>query len=289
MRVSACVCAALALLLVPTLALALPPVWVVRDKDSTITLFGSVHLLPPGVDWRPPALKDALAQADDVWFEAPMDPAGQAQLSQAAQDHGYLKDGEHLLLMLSPKGRQRLDWAAKTLDLAIDQLDRMQPWYAELNVELAMFNKLGANSSDGVEKQLWAGLSPSAKRVAFETPAEQVGFFADAPTKEQVASLELTLKEIGDAQHDYQDLLKAWLAGDVDRLNKREVQPLRKAAPRLYARLVQQRNARWVQALEARLKGSGHTVVIVGTGHLVGPDGLPAQLRADGYEVTGPR
>ena len=266
-----------------------PPVWVVKDKDSTITLFGSVHLLPPGVNWRPPALTQALSSADDVWFETQMDTAGLAAATRAAQDHAYLPEGGHLLLLLSGKGRQRLDRAAKTLDLEIDQLDRMQPWYAELMIQASVFQKLGVQASDGVEEQLWSGLSPGAKRVALETPAEQVGFFADAPMKDQVASLEETLTEIDHAQRDYQDLLKAWLDGDVDRLNKHEVQPLRKAAPGLYARVVQQRNARWVEALLARLKGSGNTVVVVGMGHLVGPDGLPAQLRAHGYEVEGPR
>ena len=266
-----------------------PPVWVVKDKDSTITLFGSVHLLPPGVDWRPPALTQALGEADDVWFEAPMDQAGLAAASQAALAHAYLPDSGHLLLLLSPKGRVRLDRASKTLDLVIDQLDRMQPWFAELTIQLAIFQKLGVDSSDGVEQQLWAGLSPTARPVALETPAEQIGFFADAPQKDQVASLEETLKEVGAARQDYQDLLKAWLDGDVGRLNRHEVQPLRKSAPGLYARVVQQRNARWVQALLTRLQGSGHTVVIVGMGHLVGPDGLPAQLRAHGYVVEGPR
>ena len=289
MRLPACIAAVFVLVLAPVAAHALPPVWVLKDKDSTITLFGSVHLLPPGVDWRPPALKQALSNADDVWFEAPMDQEGQAAAMHAAETHAYLPEGEHLLLMLSPKGRDRLDRAAKTLDLLIDQLDRMQPWYAELVVQQAVFKKLGVDSSDGVELQLWAGISPKARRVALETPAEQVGFFADAPMKDQIASLEETLKEISSAQKDYQTLLQAWLDGDVKRLNKQEVQPLRKSAPGLYARVVQQRNARWVDALVTRLKGSGHTVVIVGMGHLVGPDGLPAQLRARGYEVDGPK
>ena len=31
------------------LAAAQPPVWTIHDKDSTIVLFGSVHVLPPGV------------------------------------------------------------------------------------------------------------------------------------------------------------------------------------------------------------------------------------------------
>lgn len=289
MRLFASMLAALGLVLAPAVASALPPVWVVKDKDSTITLFGSVHLLPPGVDWRPPALKAALAQADDVWFEAPMDSAGLLAATKAAQEHAFLPDGQHLLLMLSSKGRERLDRAAKTLDLEIDQLDRMQPWYAELVVQAAEFQKLGVQSSQGVEQQLWAGLPARARRVTLETPAQQVGFFADAPLKDQVASLEETLDEIGHARRDYQDLLSAWLDGDVGRLNRHEVQPLRKSSPGLYARVVQQRNARWVQALEERLKGSGDTVVVVGMGHLVGPDGLPAQLRAHGYKVEGPR
>jgi uncharacterized protein YbaP (TraB family) len=288
MRFLAPIAAALALILAPALAFALPPVWVVKEKDSTVTLFGSVHLLPPGVDWRPPALKTALADADDVWFEAPMDAEGLAAATKAAAEHAFLPEGQHLLLMLSPKGRKRLDRAGKTLDLAIDQLDRMQPWYAELVIQSAVFQKLGVQSSQGVEQQLWAGISPKAKRVTLETPAQQVGFFADAALTDQVASLEETLGEISHAQRDYQDLLSAWLDGDVSRLNRQEVQPLRKAAPGLYARVVQQRNARWLEALMARLKGSGNTVVVVGMGHLVGPDGLPAQLRAHGYQVKGP-
>jgi uncharacterized protein YbaP (TraB family) len=241
------------------------------------------------VDWRPPALKQALADTDEVWFEAPMDAAGLEAARKAAEQHAYLPDGQHLLLMLSSKGRERLDRAAKMLDLAIDQLDRLQPWYAELEIQSALFEKLGVDTSEGVEKQLWTGLAPTAKRVALETPAQQVGFFADAPLKDQVASLEETVKEVDHARRDYQDLLSAWLDGDVGRLNRHEVQPLRKATPGLYARVVQQRNARWVQALVERLKRPGQTVVVVGMGHLVGPDGVPAQLRALGYQVDGPR
>jgi len=276
------------LLLAPVPAAALPPVWQVKDKDSTVTLFGSVHLLPPGVDWRPQALKTAIAQADDVWFEAPMDAAGLAAATQAAQAHSLLPDDQRLLPLLSPAGRKRLAKAATSLGMTADQFDRVQPWYAELLVQSGVFQKLGVQSSQGVELQLWSGLPASARRVSLETGAEQVAFFAEAPIKDQLASLEQTLVEAQHADREYQQLLKAWLQGDVKTLDREEVQPLRKAAPGLYARVVQQRNARWTQALVARLKGSGNTVVIVGMGHLIGRDGLPAQLRARGYAVEGP-
>ncbi len=79
------------------------------------------------------------------------------------------------------------------------------------------------------------------------------------------------------------------MGGDLKTLDREVVAPLRKASPGLYETLVVQRNARWVKAISERMAGSGRTVVIVGMGHLIGPDGLPARLRALGYDVEGPR
>ena len=77
------------------------------------------------------------------------------------------------------------------------------------------------------------------------------------------------------------------MAGDVTAL-ERETQSLRSLSPALFQRLIVQRNAAWTATLNARLKGRGRTVVVVGAGHLVGEDGVPARLRALGYSVTGP-
>ena len=276
------------LLLAPAAALALPPVWVVHDQDSDVTLFGSVHLLPQGVDWRPPQLDQALAGANDVWFEAPMDAGSLSAATQTALQHAFLPEGQTLQPMLSAAGRERLAEAAKLVGVQVQQFDRLQPWYAELLISSAMYQEVGVKASDGVEQTLWATVPNTAARHAFETPQEQVGFFADAPLPDQVASLEETLKDLKDAKHDYQVLLKAWLAGDLKTLDREVVRPLRKTSPALFARLVDARNARWTESIVGRLHGSGHTVVVVGMGHLIGPGGLPALLRARGYQVDGP-
>ena len=289
MRSLACAAILLALVLTPATALALPPVWVVHDHDSTITLFGSVHLLPSGVDWRPAELDRALGAADDVWFEAPMDAGGQAQATQSALEHAFLPGGQTLPPMLSAAGRARLAKAAKALGVPVQQFDRLQPWYAELLISGAMYQQVGAKASDGVEETLWVQVPDTVTRHTLETPQEQVGFFAGADIKDQLASLEQSLKDLGHAKHDYDLLVKAWLGADLTTLDREVVRPLRKASPRLYERLVDQRNARWTDALVSRLNGSGHTLVIVGMGHLIGPGGLPALLRARGYQVDGPR
>ena len=280
---------ALALWLLPAAASALPPVWVVRDHDATLVMFGSVHVLPPGTDWRPPQLARALAGADQVWFEAPMDTAGQEEATRDAQAKAYLPEGQTLRPMLSSGGRKRLSDAARVLGAPVERFDPMQPWYAELLIQLGLFHLLGADRDAGVELQLWSGLAPAAKRVTLETPAEQIGFFADAPMNEQLASLEQTLKDVPHAKRDYDTLLKDWMAADTRGLVKEVIDPMKKDTPGLYDRLVRQRNARWVEAIDARLKEKGRTVMIVGMGHLIGPDGVPARLRAQGIEVDGPR
>ena len=118
------VAAALCLVL-PAQAWAKPPVWVVRDADSTIVLFGSVHLLPRDVDWRPQALTDALAKADDLWFEAPMDDASRLEAGRVALEKGFLPKGESLSKLLTRSDAARLKRVAAGLNVPLKDLDRL--------------------------------------------------------------------------------------------------------------------------------------------------------------------
>ena len=111
---------------------------------------------------------------------------------------------------------------------------------------------------------------------------------AAGPMPEQLASLRETLKEMEDQPDAFGVLVRAWATGDMTALDHEALEPIRNASPALFKRLVTDRNARWAQALDARLKGHGRTVVVVGVGHLIGPESLPARLRALGYSVTGP-
>ena len=46
------------------------------------------------------------------------------------------------------------------------------------------------------------------------------------------------------------------------------------------------RNRNWIPKLDALFRRTGHTFVVVGAAHLVGPDGLIAMLKAKGYQVV---
>jgi len=279
---------ALALVAAATAAQARPPVWVVRDADSEMVLFGSIHVLPPDLDWKPPALAKALASANDVWFELPIDPASNAETGQLAAQRGMLPAGQTLPALLSREGAARLARVTAAYGLPPGQIDRLQPWYAEVALAWLMLHKFGADAASGVEQQVSGQAPPGAVRRAFETPAEQIALFADAPLAEQTASLEQSLEEMEESPDQMAVLVRDWQAGDLAALDRDALEPLREASPALFARLITARNARWVAALKTRLEGRGKSVVVVGMGHMIGPDGLPAQLRALGYSVEGP-
>ncbi len=269
-------------------AAAKPPVWVIRDKDSTIVLFGSVHVLPAGLDWAPPALTDALAKADDLWFEIPITPETQEQASILAQALGPFPASDNLSNHLDPAQGQRLRRVADKLSLSTLALDRMRPWLAEVTISIAMDARMGASATDGVEARIEALAPPTAHRRAFETAAQQIGFLAGSPMETQVASLDETLNEIEDRPETYDKVVQDWQAGDVAALKIDALDPLLAAAPVLYQRLIVERNARWVRTIQRRLAGHGVTVMVVGAGHLIGPDGVPTMLRARGVTVEGP-
>ena len=267
-----------------TPASAEPAMWTIRDADSTIVLFGSIHLLPEDLDWRPDALDAALAAADDIWFETPTDGGESAML---ARQYGLLPAGDSLSAKLTPQGRERFERLAGRYGLSPAALDGVKPWLADLTFSIAALISEGAAPDAGVERTL-ADAAPQASKRYFETPAEQIGFLAGAPEAEQLLSLEETLRQLDDEPAMFRDLVHAWLAGDQKALEALGVTPVRSLSPVLYERLLAARNRRWVDTIAQRLAGTGRTVIVVGAGHLTGPDSVPALLRARGIAVEGP-
>ena len=97
-RVLAALLATLPLLAAPVAAE--PPVWTVRDADSTITLFGSVHLLPDGDDWRTKALDAAYEGADVIVLETDMETIRSAEMQRYLRAHAFNEDGVTLSSLL---------------------------------------------------------------------------------------------------------------------------------------------------------------------------------------------
>jgi uncharacterized protein YbaP (TraB family) len=269
-------------------AAAAPSVWVIRDADSTIVLFGSVHVLPKGLAWRPQPLDQAMASADDIWFEIPLDAYAAAEGAAEATRLSMLPPGQTLTPLLDPDSQKRLIKLAAAYKLNLADLDQLRPWMAEVRLSLAALENHKGLIAEGVEEQVNAATPRTAVRRAFETPVQQIDILAGDDLDTQLTSLKETLKELDRDPRAYDRMVAAWLRGDAKALVKEVIEPMQATTPNSYRSLVVNRNRAWIDAITKRLAGSGKTVMVVGAGHLIGPDGVPALLRARGIPVEGP-
>lgn len=267
---------------------AKPAIWTVQGPRGRIVLFGSFHQLPPGLDWRPPQLDQALTQADSLWFETDLDAVADVATDRLFDRAGRPGAPGRLWGDLTIDQRQRVETAAARLNLDLDSLSRLPPWRADLMLELALDARSGVRSGEGVEARLQAEAPPRLRRRALESVREQVSFLSGGATTDQVASLDLTARQALDDPDIDLRILNEWMTGDLAGLDRDALEPLARIAPAAHRRLVTDRNHRWARRLEALARRPGLAVVVVGAGHLTGPEGLPALLRARGLRVDGP-
>ena len=273
---------ALLLGLFATPALAHPALWVVKDADTTIYLFGTVHLLPNDTEWRFPALDRALANSQTLYVEITDDD--QANMTALVMRYGV--DLAHpLSSLLTPFDRGRLERAARLAKVpgGVAALDVMRPWLAALTLTVAPLRQAGLDPAAGVDKQLRAAMEKAGKPVqALETAEEQIRFLADMPQAMQLALLRSTLRDTDRAGVELKALIGAWKDGDDQAIARLENDLMRREEPALYQRLLVERNEAWAKRIAGMLQQPGTVFIAVGAAHLAGPDSVQAQLAKDG-------
>ena len=277
-------CAALAaVFLAASPAAADPAIWVVKDKDSTIYLLGTVHALKPDTVWRTPAIDKALTDSAELWVEVDTDDTAGMQ----ALIGRYGLDPAHpLSSKLTPEQLVRFRAAVTGLGADPANMEPLRPWLAGLTLSVAPLLKSGFDPKSGVEEKLKAAARESGKPIrTLETQEQQLRFFADLPPAVELQFLLSTLDDAQDAGPMLEGMITAWSAGDVETLGALLNDEMATNYPGLYDTLLVRRNKDWAVKIDTLLKGQGVTVIAVGAAHLAGPDSVQAQLAARGLKA----
>jgi len=261
-----------------------PALWVIKDADSTLYLFGSVHVLRPTTGWASPRVNAAFDSATDVWFEI-TNPEDQAAMMPLIQQYG-LSPQTPLSSRLTPEEVAQLDVAAKTIGASAAQLDPLKPWLAALSLSVAPLVKAGYDPQSGVELALKARAQAAGKSLhGFETLEKQVGMLATLPDDVQLEFLRETLKDFDEAVEMLDSMVEAWAKGDVQALDRIVVEEMKTDAPELYKVLLVDRNTDWANQIQTLLQGSGTAFIAVGAAHLTGDDSVQSILQSRGVAV----
>jgi len=263
-----------------------PALYVVRDADSTMYLYGTIHVRPAGADWGSDEVRAAINASSEVWTEMDISPETEARTQQLAIQLGLAPAGRPLSSWLTAEQNARLQARAQQLGLPAQNLEPLKPWLAGLTLSVLPIIQAGFDPNSGVDRQLDAFAEQQGKTMrSFETVEQQLGFFANLSDEAQVQMLLDAIDGESASMEVFNQMSAGWEQGDTSVLERLIVTDMRSAYPELYAAIFTQRNNAWMTVIERELAGSGTDFIAVGAGHLVGEEGLVHQLRARGFTV----
>ncbi len=255
-----------------------PALWVARDGDTVIWLFGTVHQLRPGTPWLTGAVADAFAGSDMLVLEIPEPTPDEmaAAVVQVTPPRPAALPGEL---------DRRLRARAAELGFPRNAFDATAPWFAATVLAAQPLAEAGYRSEPAPETLLTTLAERMGKPVtAFETLTQQLGIFAALPQGAQRTMLERTLTE-RDPVPAMDRVVATWGRGDMATLDRLLGEDMAKAGLAVRTALLDRRNAAWAKTIAGWMDQRGTRFVAVGAGHLTGPGSVQERLRAQGVEV----
>jgi uncharacterized protein YbaP (TraB family) len=260
-----------------------PALWKVGDEDTTIYLFGTVHVLPKELEWYDATIANALDGSDMIVTEIKMDKASEAELQQLSMKLGLLPPGTTLRSLLTPEQTATYEAGLAKLGAPPEAFDPVKPWLAGLTLSLLPLMQQGYDSNSGVEKILLAkaGTKPQG---ALETAEFQLGIFNNMPTEAQVAFMMETVEGMDEIKPMLDRMVAEWAEGDATELANIMNEGM--TDPAVAEALLYSRNANWAEWIDTRLDEPGTVFIAVGAGHLAGAKSVQDYLAQKGITVA---
>lgn len=271
----------------PKLPDADPAMWVVRDEDTTVYLFGTFHLLDGKTDWFNDEVKEAFESSQELVFEINMpkspEEMGQ-QMGPVVLKYALDQKGRTISSRLSAEENKKLNEALASMGAPAGTFDRFEPWFVNMSLSAVAAQKQGLTGDKGAEEVLRrAAEGRNMTMSAVETLEGQIQLFDSVPEDQQLEQLKQTLKDLDDEDDTLPRMLRVWNAGDAEGMEQVMNEGL-KEQPELRRVLLENRNKSWAEWIDQRLDRPGVVFMAVGAGHLVGSDSVQTFLAKRGIQ-----
>lgn len=273
---------------VPSCGQGSPALYTAQDDDTTVHLFGTVHLLKPETHWRNTSFAQAWAAADKVMFEADVDSVeAQSAVAALVRQHGVLAQGDSLFGYLNDDQSTQMQDFAQSLGAPRLAFAPLKPWMASIQISMQHLIRAGYAPGAGVESVLAAEAKSDGKALVYlESLEDQVLAMSSLPMPDQLAMLNATLVALQDDPDGLDRLVDNWSQGNQQALAAEFVDIDALGSQEVYEALMVRRNQNWVPAIQALMNEPGVKFVAVGAGHLVGDDSVLAMLADQGFSLS---
>lgn len=262
-----------------------PARWQVKDNDTTIYVYGTIHVLKPELKWQTPGMMADFDKANQIIFELAPDQLTPQVMQPLLFSKGLFGPEDSLVNYLDEETYKLLSDRLAGAGMPSEMVAKMKPWFAGMMLAQVAYAQQGFTGEIGVEKMLsQRALENKQPMIGFETAEQQIDYFATMPMDEQISFLQISIEDFDKAGQQINDMLDAWIKGDVDLLAELLNESM-VAIPGVYDRLIIQRNKNWITQIKGFMQKPGIFFMAVGAGHMPGDGGIITLLKKAGYEV----
>lgn len=259
--------------------------WRIDGARNSVYLLGSIHMLREQDYPIPSAIYDAYRDAEALIMEIDMDDIDPLQEQAIATELGLIHDGRVLRDLMGPALFAEAEALAEELQIPLALLEKTEPWYAAINVEMMMLMRIGFNPLYGIEFHLSEFAQRDNKEIlGLETTRQQLEILDNLSPESQRDMLIQTLSDSMQIAEIMDEMVNAWRYGDIDFLEKNLLADMQDF-DELHEAIVVRRNKNWIARIQELLREDDDYMIVVGALHLVGEEGVPNLLSQRGFNV----
>jgi uncharacterized protein len=260
-----------------------PAMWVVKDADTTIYLFGTFHGLDGKTEWFNDEVKTAFDASQEVVVEAIL-PEDQAAMQPLIIKYAVDASGKTLTSKLPAAMKPKYEKALASIGIPALAFEPLEPWFATMAITAVAGQKLGLKPEFGADATITKAAKTAGKKIDELEGAEwQLSLFDKMPEDKQIVQLGQTLDEVDTMGPQLTEMLANWNKGDVEALAEMMNKGVEET-PELYKMIFSDRNATWAEWIGKRMDQPGTVFVAVGAGHLAGKDSVQDMLAKKGIK-----
>ncbi len=269
-----------------TTAWAGASVWVVQSGRNVTYIGGTCHLLRQSDHPLPKEYTIAYQASERLVFETQLEQLQSTAFQQEMTLKAMYPDGTTLDQVLSQDVYRKLSGYCLRAGIPIAQLRQFKPFMVILTLVGVELEKMGVSSEAGVDQYFFNRARADQKSTSgLETVQAQIDFLSSMSDGIEDRFVAKGLKDLDRFQQLLDQLISVWREGDEAKLFQFFLSDMKNDFPKLYKRLVDDRNAAWLPQIKKLIASPQTEFVLVGVAHLVGPQGIITQLKSQGLRV----
>lgn len=259
-------------------------VYEISKGKQKIYLAGTIHMLRDA-DLPPPAEFNAAYQASQkIYFETDLQKAKAPEFGQRFAQAMMLPNNTTLKDILDANTWAALQAYSTKSQYPLSQTMMFNPAMVSILITMTESKKIGVG--EGVDAYYDKAARTDNKFIGeLETGDDVIGYMKTFAQEDPNKIITSTLSDMDNIAKDLDEMINAWKVGNLDLLEKEMGEKMRKETPNAYQSLVVERNKKWLPQIEQMFKTPEYELVLVGSLHLSGKDGLLVQLKKAGYKV----